>query len=291
MRPIVLAAAASATLLACNTGFDLPDQGGDAGRPAAMVRVATWNVHDLFDEIDRLIPPGELDTVLSAAEVDAKLTALATVLLRVDADVVLLQEVENRAILGRLAARAGYPDARLVEGSDPRGIDVAALSRLPIEAYVSHLGETDAAGRRLWPRDCVEVHVRVGGRALVLVGSHFSSALSDDGTRRTAQATRLREIADDLRAALPGTLVLAGGDLNDRPESVPLQPLLGDGTWLDESPAGALTWIGASGSARFDYLLVPREDRAALAGMQIVGGTEVAAASDHRPVVVDVRVR
>jgi len=290
MRPIVLAAAASATLLACNAGFDLSDQ-GDAGRPAVVVRVATWNVHDLFDEIDRLIPPGDLDTVLSGAEVEAKLTALAAVLLRVDADVVLLQEVENRALLGRLAARAGYPDARLVEGSDPRGIDVAALSRLPIDAYVSHLGETDAAGRRLWPRDCVEVHVRAGGRALVLVGSHFSSALSDDGTRRTAQAARLREIADGLRATLPGTLVVAGGDLNDRPESVPLEPLLGDGTWLDEAPAGAPTWIGASGSARFDYLLVPREDRAALAAMQIVGGADVAAASDHRPVVVELRVR
>jgi endonuclease/exonuclease/phosphatase family metal-dependent hydrolase len=291
MRPFVLAVAATATLLACDTVFDVPDQGGAVGRTAVVVRVATWNVHDLFDDIDRPIPPGDLDTVLSAAEVDAKLTALAAVLLRVDADVVLLQEVENRAILGRLAALAGYPDARLVEGSDPRGIDVAALSRLPIDAYVSHLGETDASGRPLWPRDCVEVHVRVGGRALVVVGSHFSSALSDDGPRRTAQAARLREIADAVRTALPGTLVVAGGDLNDRPESVPLEPLLGDGAWLDEAPAATPTWIGASGSARFDYLLVPREDRGALAAAQIVVGGDVAAASDHRPVVVDLRVR
>lgn len=288
MSRFFVAAAAATALLACDPAFEAPDGGGAGVRPATVVRVATWNVHDLFDEIDRVVPPGDLDTVPTAAEVEAKLSALATVLIRLDADLVLLQEVENRGVLERLAARAGYPEARLVEGNDPRGIDVAALSRVPLDAYVSHLGETDAAGRPLWPRDCVEIHVRVGGMALAVVGSHFSSALSDDGTRRTAQAARMRQIADGLRATRPGTFVLAGGDLNDRPASAPLAPLLDDGAWLDEAAPGALTWFGASGNARFDYLLVAREDRAALVGIQIVGGTDVAAASDHRPVAADV---
>jgi endonuclease/exonuclease/phosphatase family metal-dependent hydrolase len=251
------------------------------------VRVATWNVHDLFDEADRLVPPGERDAVPGANAVEAKLSALAAVLVRVDADLVLLQEVENAAILGRLADRTGYPQARLVEGEDPRGIDVAVLSRLPLDAYVSHLAERDAAGAPLWPRDCVEIHARAAGRPLVLVGSHFSSALSDDGTRRAAQAARLREIAEGLRAERADAMVLAGGDLNDRPESAALAALLGDGRWLDPAPAGAATWIGASGSARLDYLLVPSTDAGALVTAQVVAGPDVAAASDHRPVVVD----
>ena len=277
-----------ALLAACAPDLGPPRAGG---RGAAVVRVATWNVHDLFDALDRRVPPGELDVVPSAAAVDAKLEAIAAVLDRLDADVVVLQEVENGEVLERLAARAGYPEARLVEGYNPRGIDVAALSRLPVDAYVSHLGELDALGRPMWPRDCVEVHLRTGGRSLVVVASHLSSALSDDGTRRTVQAARLREIADGVRRARLGALVLAGGDLNDLPESAPLVPLLGDGAWIDAAPPGAITWSGASSSARLDYLLVPRDDAGAVAAFRIAEGDDVASASDHRPVTLDLALR
>src|SRR6266508_4551272 len=235
-------------LLACAPDLGAPRR---TGRSAAEVRVATWNVHDLFDSDDRLVPPGELDSVPAPAEVEAKLDALAAVLERIDADVVVLQEVENAALLARLAARAGYPEARLVEGYDPRGIDVAALSR----------------------RACVELHVRTPGRPVVVGASHLSSALSDDGTRRALQAGRLREIADGLRAARPTALVLAGGDLNDRPASAALAPLLEDGAWIDPAPPGVVTWTGASGTARLDYLLLPREERGALSGVGIAPGS------------------
>lgn len=260
-------------------------------RVADVVRLATWNVHDLFDEVDRRVPPGDLDLVPSAAEVEAKLEAVAAVLRRLDADAVLLQEIEEGALLRRLAARAGYPEARLVEGHDARGIDVAALARLPVDAYVSHLGEQDALGRPLWPRDCVELHLRTGGRAVVVVGSHLSSGLSDDGSRRALQAVRLREIADGLGRARPGALVVAGGDLNDRPESAPLAPLLGDGGWLDLAPADVATWGSGAGAARLDYLLVPAAEARAVRAAAIVDGADVRSASDHRPVVLDVRVR
>jgi endonuclease/exonuclease/phosphatase family metal-dependent hydrolase len=261
-----------------------------AGRGAAVVRVATWNVHDLFDAEDRLLPPGDLDDVPAAADVEAKIATVAAVLLRLDADLVILQEVENGALLGRVAAAAGYPWARLVEGNDPRGMDVAALSRLPLRAYLSHAEETGPDGRRLWPRDCVEVLAVAAGRPLVVVGSHLSSALSDDGTRRRWQAARLREIADAARAADGAAFVLAGGDLNDVPDGAALEPLLGDGAWSDPVPAAEPTWFGVSGAARLDSLLVPADAVDALLEARVDRGADVAAASDHRPVVLDVRV-
>lgn len=270
-----------------------PDLGtsGPGGRAAATVRVATWNVHDLFDEVDRTVAPGDLDPVPAPAAVEAKLDAVAAVLLRLDADVVVLQEVESAAVLARLAARAGYPEARLVEGLDPRGIDVAALSRLPVAAYVSHLGEVDALGQPLWPRDCVEVHLEGPGRPVVVVATHLSSALSDDGTRRARQAARLREIADAVRRARPAALVIAGGDLNDGPRSAALAPLLGDGAWVDLVPPGATTWGTGAGASRLDYLLLPEGDAGAALAAAVVGGREVAAASDHDPVVLDAWLR
>lgn len=281
-----LASAALLALFACD-----PLEPATAPRTApggrAVVRVVSWNVHDLFDAEDRLVAPGALDRVPAPSEAEEKLERVAAVLLRLDADLVFLQEVENQGVLDALALRAGYPEARLVEGPDPRGIDVAAMSRLPIATYVSHAGDRDPAGDPLWPRDCVEIHVRVGARRLVLAGTHASSRLSDDGTRRALQAARLREIADALRAADPGALVLAGGDLNDPPEAPALRALAGDGAWVDPLRWEAFTWRGALGEAQLDAILVARNDLASVVSAWVDDGDEARRASDHLPVVLD----
>ena len=281
---------ALAALLACGPALPPPPAPGGAVRGPVQVRVATWNVHDLFDAEDRLVPPGDEDLVPAPAEVEAKLARVAAVLARVGADAWLLQEVESRAVLERLAVASGYAAARLVDGNDPRGIDVALLSRIPVSGYASHAGEAGPDGL-LWPRDCVEAWLSAGadGRRIVVVGSHLSSGVSDDGTRRRWQAERMREIADAAAAEDPAALVLVGGDLNDAPASDALAPLLADGAWRDPVAPGTATWAGDAGSSRLDYLLLPSGSRALVAA-RVDAGADVALASDHRPVVLDLRL-
>jgi endonuclease/exonuclease/phosphatase family metal-dependent hydrolase len=256
--------------------------------PPAVVRLVSWNVHDLFDEV---ADPGTLDPAVPAAEVEARLDALAAVLGRLDADVVLLQEVERWPLLLRLASRAGYAEARLLEGNDPRGIDVALLSRWPVTRYRGHAGERAADGRLLWPRDAVEAQVALGTARLRVVGTHLSSHLSDpDGERRRGQAARLRELADGAAAEDPGALVVVGGDLNDEAAAPALAPLLGDGRWVEGAATtdpSAWTWSDGRLRAVLDHLAVHAAQRGALVAGWVADGADVAAASDHRPVVVD----
>jgi endonuclease/exonuclease/phosphatase family metal-dependent hydrolase len=155
---------------------------------------------------------------------------------------------------------------------------------------VSHRDDRRTDGHPLWPRDCVELHVTAGRRRVALVMSHFSSALSDDGTRRAEQAARMRALADGLGVAHPDALVLAGGDLNDSPGSPALAPLLQDGEWHEVVAPAAWTWSSGSRGARLDYLLVAREDMGAVLQGAVVEGTDVLEASDHRPVVADLRI-
>lgn len=285
-----LRAALLASLVACGPSAPEPPVRPAAG--AAVVRIATWNVHDLFDEVDRLGSQGGLDEVPSAAEVEAKLTRVADVLRTLDADAVLLQEVEDLPLLLRLAGRCGYPEARLLEGNDPRGIDVALLSRWPVPAYLGHAADLAPGGGPLWPRDATEAVLEASGRRVVLLGTHLSSHLSDpSGARRSQQAARLRALAADAARRWGPALLLAGGDLNDEASASALAPLLGDGAWLDVAgglpPERAWTWSSGSSRAALDHLALPASEAWRLLAVQVAGGAEVAAASDHRPLVVD----
>ncbi len=270
-----------------------PASDGVSSAPRSL-RVVSWNVHDLFDEIDRTSPPGELDTVLTPAEVEAKLARIGAVLIRLDADVVLLQEVENLPLLERLAAGplggAGYR-AFLHEGFDPRGIDLGLLARVPVESVLGHLDDRAPSGAYLWARDPLEVHLATGSRPVALLGAHLVSRLQPADDRRRLQAARLRELADGLAAGPSRPLVMVLGDLNDLPDSAALAPLLGDGRLLDLgaalAPAAAWTWSGGGALERIDYALVPLCERAFVSRFAVEEGPDVAAASDHRPMVVD----
>ncbi|HET9594945.1 MAG TPA: endonuclease/exonuclease/phosphatase family protein [Anaeromyxobacteraceae bacterium] len=285
----IAAALAAAVVLACG-GADAPEP-SDGAR---VVRLATWNVHDLFDEVDRAAPPGAQDLVPTHAEVEAKLARVGAVVGTLDADVVALQEVENLDLLRRLAqgplAGLGY-DAFLVEGGDPRGIDVGVLSRVPVLRWVSHLGDRAADGAPLFARDLAEVHLGVGRAEVVLVAAHLVSRLdpSKDGRRRE-QAARARAVVDALAGSPARPLVVLMGDLNDLADGWPLAPLLADRGLADLGatlgPAG-WTWAGGGRRERIDYALVPRAQASTVASVQVVAGTEVEAASDHRPLVVD----
>jgi predicted extracellular nuclease len=256
--------------------------GGCAGAPPRgdALRVATWNVENLFDEE----PPGERRT---AGEVAEKLERLGAALRALDADVVALQEVENDAVLARLAEgplRARGYRRCLVDGPDER--EVAVLARVPVTGCAAR-----AEPRTLFSRPPLEVHLDAGGRRVVALVVHLKSKVGvNTHLLRARQASRVRAIADEVRASHPDALVLVAGDLNDLPESDPLAPLLADGAWVDVGAGLPLdagwTYLYRGRRERIDYLLVPRD--APIDATPLAAPNAPPEASDHRPVVADV---
>ncbi|BDG08234.1 endonuclease/exonuclease/phosphatase family protein [Anaeromyxobacter paludicola] len=290
--PRRLAAALSLSLLlsACGPAPREPAPGSE------RLRLVTWNVHDLFDESD---DPLTQDPVPRPDTVARKLARVGAVLARLDADVIVLQEVESLALLERLArgpplAALGYVHLHLTEGRDPRGIDVAVLSRRPLARCVSHLADRDAAGAHLFSRDLSEVHLAVAGRPVVLLAAHLASKREPQDALRAAQAARADAIARDLLSGLPGALVVVAGDLNDLPGSAPLRPLLADPLLADlgalVAPADAYTYTPPAYRGRLDYLVASANALDWLARVEVAGGDDVEAASDHRPVLAELWV-
>ncbi len=277
------------------------DGAADAEPPRGpdRLRVVTWNVRNLFDATD---DPNTFDDVPALPELRAKLDAIGAVLLRLDADIVLLQEVENRRVLDELAdgplAGAGYTERVLMDGRDPRGIDVAALSRLPFERVASHLDERfpspDGSGTRRFARDLLELFVRVADGTLIVATTHFRSQRdgADADSHRLAEATQTQRIvARRIETGQPWFLL--AGDLNDEPGSPTLAALERDDVlqWLlGELPADE-QWSYRSGRRRslIDHALATPELQRRARGLQVRFDRDepVWTASDHAPLIVD----
>ncbi len=285
-------------LVALGCGDDVPlpadagerDSGRDGSSSPVTFTVATWNVENFFDEVN---DPETFDEVPSPSEVARKIENVARVLRALDADVIALQEVENTALLDRLAdgplSDMGYTERHLIDSFDPRGIDVACLARVPVTNVVSHQGErfSGNGGEYFFARDALEIFAEPGGVPVIVMVLHLRSMLDGGDDHRLAEAMQARRIADR-RYEMGFARLLIAGDLNDLPTSVTLQSILESDRWtnLTEVVPDEDRWTFTFRGRRqqIDYLIGSPELTQERGEVRIIHGPEVDAASDHSPI-------
>lgn len=184
---------------------------------------------------------GARDFLGWAELVDEAVTDLAIentgrVIAAVDADIQVLVEVEDRVTLQRFhddvllpllpPGRGGFRHCLLMDGNDPRGIDLGLLSRVGVAGMRSHVELLNAAENHLFPRDCAAYFFELPGQApMIVLANHFSSQASDrTGKRRAEQAERVASIVNQMLAFTPYVAVV--GDLNEAPSRGNLAALL-----------------------------------------------------------------
>ncbi len=158
----------------------------------------------------------------------------AKVVKSLQADVLCTVETENREALRDFDSQMlgnRYPFELLIDGNDPRGIDVGLYSKFPIRDIHTHIFDKGEDGRAIFSRDCLEVELELpGGKPLYMLCNHFKSqgygAAEANDARRRKQAERVAEIVSEYN--LKTDCVIVAGDLNDSPQREPhtLQALL-----------------------------------------------------------------
>lgn len=212
----------------------------DLPKPAAAdMVVATFNVRLFFDTRcdSGQCSSDDFEAVPNEGQFGYRADEISEGIVDLDADVVLLQEIETQKCLTALSDRLGdeYPTAVLGELGWPGSIDTAVLSRLPsleVRRHQQDPIELPGGGETKFAREFLEVHLDAGGHRVIVFAAHFRSKYDDDPERRLAEATRAREILDASAAEFPDAVVVLGGDLNDVPGSPPLDALEGDGGLL-----------------------------------------------------------
>jgi endonuclease/exonuclease/phosphatase family metal-dependent hydrolase len=302
------------------------------------VRVATFNCENLFAryKFEKNVDPAKVTkdgftidrTKFTILKEDEKaLTAKAS--LAIDADVLALQEVENLEVLRRFRSdrlkKAKYVHGVLIDGPDPRHIDVAVLSRHPIVHVRSYQHVRDGSAA-VFSRDCLEVDVDVKGKNLTLFVNHFKSMFDQKDrkngrkntrAKRLKQAKAVRDIVRGRFGPSPGgSAWIVLGDLYDYHQAdqgttTGIADLVG---WdqlenvLDRLPQ-ADRWTHfydkTNSYRQLDYLLVSNSLAAGTGQPQLIrkglttkatmvtetrflGVTGKIAASDHCPLAIDV---
>ena len=267
------------------------------------LRIATWNVAN-YGPTGRVTAAGYRSDY---PKPESEKAALRAVLHLLDADVVALQEMGPPAYLEELArdlAREGlvYPHRVVAADDEPRRN--ALLSRLPLHAVLTHrdlefpyLGRTTRLRRGL-----LEATLLTAAGELTVVVLHLKSPLSDDPRDPRAEALRRAEagaVRERLQERFPDPRrdrFLLLGDCNEVPagpavlalrrrgrtELLRLAPAVDDrgDSWTHHYRRG-------DSYSRVDLILFSPATAPWIAGPgEILDGTEVRRASDHRPVVL-----
>lgn len=266
-------------------------------------------------DLTKFKPFGEEDRQLTAQAVQA-----------IKADILGMQEIEGMDTLKRFGAeflrRQDYTYKVVIDGNDPRFIDVALLSKYPFAYIRTHQFErTPGQKSFVFSRDCLEVGVQLSQHTILPVFiNHFKSMVGGRAQtmpRRKVQAEAVVRILKDLFGSDPGEAAwVVVGDLNDYLPSTGLEPLLGQ-PWVEnvvERLPGPERWThyynGKQEYRQLDYILLskalacanlnaaPEIERGGLArrATQYIGprfpgvGQNEPKASDHCPVVIEIDV-
>ena len=281
MKRILTAAALLLVVAACNKDENYNDKYGDRAvipPKGQSLRVMTYNIYGA-----RATSPA------NAADLDA----IAEVIRRQNPDSVTLNEVDvftNRT--GKdvhqacdLAEKLGM-EWHFSKAIDRDGGEYgdAVLSKYPILEKRSYrlpcAAEQPGEDRSL----CV-IRVQIDGKDLYVASTHLDR-LSGDASR-LVQATEIRRIRD---TELEGDLILCG-DLNAIPSSNVIATMTSFLT--NTGPIDQYTFPSDDPSRKIDYIMYAPIEHFGVQNCQVVsrgdqqvGGVD---ASDHRPVIADIR--
>ena len=294
-------------------------------KPAGAVRIATYNILNLFDDDDDPALSGRYEDIDDTKPLHERL-AVARAIRELDADVLCVQEIESVAALtefrDEFLADMGYKHIASVDAGDERGIEQAVLSRKPIvhtqnwvrkplggvhpENY-GPSGKNWYAGQPIvFHRSPLRVDVDLGTPdapqiVTLFVVHHKSGRYS--AYWRDAEAAGTAELLKDLQVEHPDRPVLVLGDFNALTTDPSVQTYLKAG--FDDifaKRSGGDEAVSHESGRRIDLILANGPAMAQLLADQAFvlgtaarpGGidwrdlpTFVGLASDHYPVAVD----
>ena len=267
--------------------------------PKDVLVVADYNVENMFGVVE----PGHdpKDQPIKSRE---SMAAAARILQSTNADVVALEEVQNKEVLDTFVDQFmtgnPYPYRVLVPGNDPRNINVAIISKYPITNVVTHKDNqfpVDGQNRPAkFGRDFLQADIEVNGKYALTMGVvHLKAHAGGDAAdaKRLGEAREIRRILLDEMKQFPNKRYMVTGDFNDPSDSPAVRAIKGkDEPKFTDAMEGSKEPTHPPTQRRIDLMLMsPTLARTYVVNSaHVVVSPDERAASDHRPVVAEFKL-
>ncbi len=218
------------------------------------VRVATYNVEGI-----------DFST--------AGYNSLVDVLKRMNADVVMVEEVDGNSeasSIGTLATAAGYAHWRVATAASSLtgGLRNAVLSKYPIASHVSWTSPAisgDPTANDI-TREILQVTVTVPQvcQPIAFFVVHLkASSTSTDEFRRAVEIRRLKKVIENYKTANPAHHIVLGGDFNDDVNDAPF------GATFNSLPGGLPASYDLGSDITFPVVYDPFNTIGAIGGLSL----------------------
>ncbi len=262
------------------------------------LRILWWNIENFFDTKDE---PGKDDDILTIDQYKYKMDGISEKLRKINADMVGLAEVENIEILKELAYESGYPFFYLIEGNDPRGIDIALISKWEVE-YKSNKERLTPYKDNFYykfSRDCPEASFTFSGEKIFLLLNHLKANYKEDqvsSDKRTAQVKGILDIISLIYKNNNRPNIIIFGDLNSLRQTEQMNILEKSGLIILNYfyPEEKIYTIKINGKKRdIDFFVVNKSlyDRVKIKKFISHNKTDFSKFSDHYPLYLEIEFK
>jgi predicted extracellular nuclease len=214
------------------------------------IKLMAYNVENLFWSTGKATVAAPLGQKFEAPapKSEAQIQVLRDIIDKENADILILTEVESLTALEHLAESSLERKYKsfLIEGNDPRGIDIGFLVKSDLPVVVEQRSYKDVewfdpAEKRTDKLFCRDLPVLIfrnqvtGAPLLIVIGNHAKSKINrpgdpDSEVWRTAQYQEAAKIVAQYEKEFPNVPLVFGGDFNTQvntsPEVQPLKPYL-----------------------------------------------------------------
>jgi endonuclease/exonuclease/phosphatase family metal-dependent hydrolase len=200
------------------------------------IRIAAYNVENLFDPVDDPALSGEYDDAKMVTK-PTRVQAIADEIKRLDADVLCVEEIESMEALtwfrDTYLKDMGYAHLYSEDVGYYRGVEQACLSRFPIKAHATFvtedLSDMDAkrdgegwAGKKpeqgqKFQRSPLKLEIDVNGWPLTVYSVHLKAGGKEFEFQRESEALQLVDFVNKDLAANPDANIAVMGDFNATP--------------------------------------------------------------------------